>query len=80
YMVIATLAWNLKAWFGLLMPEKASGERVVKMEFRTFLNTIVNLPAQIVRTGRKILYRVLSYNSWLGDFFATWEYLCELRV
>lgn len=80
YMVMATLGWNLKAWFGLLMPQRASGERVVKMEFRTFLNTMVNLPAQIIHTGRKIIYRVLSYNSWLKDFFAAWEYLRVLQV
>ena len=80
YMVMAALAWNLKAWFGLLMPDKSQGERVVKMEFRTFLNSIVNLPAQIVRSGRKIIYRVLRYNSWLKDFFATWEYLRVLQV
>ena len=80
YMVMATLAWNLKAWFGLLMPDRAAGERVVKMEFRTFLNTLVHLPAQIMHTGRKIVYRVLSYNSWLKDFFATWEYLRVLQV
>jgi hypothetical protein len=80
YMVMAALAWNLKAWFGLLMPNKSQGERVVKMEFRTFLNSIMNLPAQIVRSGRKIIYRILSYNSWLKDFFATWEYLRVLQV
>jgi len=80
YMVMAALAWNLKAWFGLLMPEKASGARLVKMEFRTFLNSIVHLPAQIIHAGRKITYRILSYNSWLKDFFATWEYLRVLQV
>jgi hypothetical protein len=80
YMVMTALAWNLKAWFGLLMPNQASGERVVKMEFRTFLNAIVNLPAQIIHAGRKIIYRVLSYNTWLKDFFATWEYLRILPV
>jgi hypothetical protein len=80
YMVMAALAWNLKAWFGLLMPQKAAGERVIRMEFRTFLHTMVNLPAQIVQAGRKILYRVLSYNSWLKEFFATWEYLRTLQV
>ncbi len=62
------------------MPRKTSGEQVVKMEFRTFLNTIVHLPAQIIRAGRKIVYRVLSYNFWLKDFFATWEYLRVLQV
>jgi hypothetical protein len=80
YMVMAGLAWNLKAWFGLLMPRREAGERVVKMEFRTFLNAVVNLPAQIVHAGRKIIYRVLSYNSWLEDFLATWERFRVLRV
>jgi hypothetical protein len=80
YMVMAALAWNLKAWFGLLMPERAAGERVVRMEFRTFLNTIMSLPAQIIRSGRKIVYRMLSYNSWLKDFFATWERLRRLEA
>ena len=50
------------------------------MEFRTFLNALVHLPAQIIRAGRKIVYRVLSYNSWLKDIFATWEYLRALQV
>lgn len=77
---MAALTWNLKAWFGLLIPQKASGERVVKMEFRTFLNSIVNLPAQIMRAGRKIVYRMLTYNSWPKDFFAAWEYLRVLQV
>lgn len=80
YMVMAALAWNLKAWFGLLLPAKATGERVVKMEFRTFLNSFIRLPAQIVRTGRKVIYRILSYNSWLKDFFAAWECLRVLKV
>lgn len=80
YMVMAALAWNLKAWFGLLMPAKATGERVVKMEFRTFLNSILHLPAQVIRTGRKVIYRLMSYNAGLKDFFATWEYLRSLQV
>ena len=32
YMVMAALAWNLKAWYGLLMPDRSRGEEVVKME------------------------------------------------
>ncbi len=46
YMVIASLAWNLKAWFGMLMPNAGRGEQVLKMEFRRFLNTVVMLPCQ----------------------------------
>jgi hypothetical protein len=33
----------------------------------------VLLPAQIVRSGRKIIYRIMGYNHWLKDFFAAWE-------
>lgn len=80
YMVMAALAWNLKAWFGLLMPEKSRGAEVVKMEFRGFLQRLILIPAQIIRTGRRIIYRILGYNGWLKDFFATWESLRELRV
>ena len=79
YMVMASLAWSLKAWFGLLMPRKKRGEQIVKMEYRSFLNAIILLPAQIIRQGRKLIYRVLSYNSWLPDLFSTWERLRKLK-
>jgi len=73
YMVMSALAWNLKAWFALLMPEEAQSERYLKMEYRTFLNAIILIPAQIIRSGRKIIYRLLGYNRWLEDLFAIWE-------
>jgi hypothetical protein len=73
YMVMSTLAWNLKSWYGLLMPNRQRGLELVRMEFRRFLHAIVLLPAQIVRSGRRIIYRIMGYNRWLKDFFATWE-------
>jgi hypothetical protein len=78
YMVMATLAWNLKSWYGLLMPNRERGLELVKAEFRRFLNAIMMIPCQIVRTARRVIYRVLGYNSWLEDFFATWERLQRL--
>jgi hypothetical protein len=75
YMVMSALAWNLKAWYGLLMPNRERGLELLRMEFRRFLHLIVMLPAQIVRSGRRIIYRIMGYNDWLTDFFATWEYL-----
>ena len=75
YMVMAALAWNLKAWFGLLMPNRERGVQLAKMEFRRFLSVVVLPPCQIVRTARRVIYRLLGYNSWLVDFFATWERL-----
>ncbi len=78
YMVMAALAWNLKAWYGLLMPNRERGIELVKMEFRRFLQAIILLPCQIVRTAGKVIYRILGYNKWLSDFFATWERLRQL--
>ena len=80
YMVMTALAWNLKAWFGLLMPEKSRGAEVVKMEFRSFVQRLILIPAQIIKAGRKIIYRIMSYNGWLKELFATCEHLRELRV
>ena len=78
YMVMAALAWNLKSWYGLLMPNRERGLELVKAEFRRFLNAIMLIPCQVVRTARRIIYRVLGYNGWLSDFFATWERLQRL--
>jgi hypothetical protein len=77
YMVMASLAWTLKAWFALLLSEKgrwkqkhkAQKQAVLKMEFKKFRNAFIQLPCQIVRTGRKIVYRLLSWNSWFCVFF-----------
>ena len=72
YMVMASLAWTLKAWLALMLPEdgrwrqkhKAQKESLLRMEFKTFLNAVIRLPCQIVRTGRRIIYRLLSWNPW----------------
>jgi hypothetical protein len=80
YMVMTSLAWNLKAWFAMLMPDRERGSELLAMEFRRFLHSIILLPAQIVRTGRRIIYRIMTYNGWLKHLFATWEHLRWLRV
>jgi hypothetical protein len=80
YMVMTALAWNLKAWFGLLMPDRQRGAEIVRMEFRRFLHALILLPAQIVRTGRRIIYRIMAYNGWVKDLFAAWERLRCLWV
>jgi hypothetical protein len=35
------------------------------MEFKMFLNGLMRLPCQIVRTARRIVYRLLSWNPWM---------------
>lgn len=78
YMVMAALAWNLKAWAALWLPEpsgrwaekhRAEKQRVLRMEFKTFVNYFVRLPTQIVMQGRRLVYRILGWNPCLGIFF-----------
>jgi hypothetical protein len=76
YMVMASLAWTLKAWFALLLPEtgrwkdkhKAEKQSVLKMAFKTFVNAFIRVPCQIVRKGRRIVYRLLAWNRWQHVF------------
>jgi hypothetical protein len=76
YMVMASLAWTLKAWFALSLPETGrwaakhalEKRKVLRMEFKTFLNAIIHVPCQIVRAGRRIVYRLLAWNPWQEVF------------
>jgi hypothetical protein len=80
YMVMASLAWTLKAWFALLVRQRQRREALLRMEFRTFLNAIVRVPTQIVRTGRRILFRILGYNHWTRTFLETHGTIYRLRL
>ena len=76
YMVMASLAWTLKAWLALSLPEtgrwadkyQAEKSAVLRMEFKTFVNSFIQIPCQIVRAGRRIVYRLLSWNVWQHVF------------
>jgi hypothetical protein len=71
YMAIASLAWTLKCWCGLMVrpagrkderaEQQAARRRVLRMEFATFVNALVQLPAQVVRSARRLTYRLLTY-------------------
>jgi hypothetical protein len=74
YMVMASLAWTLKAWAALLLPvepghaqeHQAQKRSWLRMEFATFQAAVIELPCQIVRTGRRWIYRLLSWTPWQG--------------
>ena len=77
YMVMASLAWSLKAWSALILPEEGrwqekhreEKQKLLRMEFSTFRQAMMNIPAQIIRTGRKIICRLLGWNPWQSVFF-----------
>jgi len=76
YMVMASLAWTLKAWCGLLLPatrgrpgceHRARKQTLLRMEFKRFANALIRLPCQIIKSGRRIVYRLLAWNPWAGQ-------------
>lgn len=77
YMVMAALAWALKAWMALLLPvtprwrKKHEGERRrwLRMSFRTFRNAIIDVPAQIIQHGRQRIWRLLAWRAELPVLF-----------
>lgn len=66
---MASMAWSLKAWIALSI-EAASDESredhskeantLLRMEFRTSIASFIRIPAQIIRTGRRIVFRIMG--------------------
>jgi hypothetical protein len=88
YMVMASLAWSLKAWSALLVPVSprhaakhlTENTKLLRMEFATFRATFIQMPCQIVRGARRLIYRLLSWNPWQGAFFRLVERLHGCRL
>ena len=80
WMVIASLAWSLKIWFGLLREDVHEKNKIVRMEFRKFQRTLMTIPAQIVKSGRRLVYKILGYSRYLEPLFRSMDYLSPLRV
>jgi Transposase DDE domain group 1 len=76
YLVMTALAWDLKAWFALSVPEhprhkaahRDQKRRLLRMEFKRFVNAIILMPGQIVKGGHRLIYRLLSWTEWQGVF------------
>ncbi len=79
YMVMASLAWTLKAWFALLTRTGEERSVLLRMGFRRFLNSIVRVPCQIICTGRRVVYRILGYNQWTRTFMRTFARIRDLQ-
>jgi DDE family transposase len=88
YMVMASLAWSLKAWSALVLPEqgrwaekyRTQKRSLLRMEFSTFCVALIQVPCQVVRTAGRIVYRLLSWNPWQGVFLRLVERLHGARL
>ncbi|MFV0367002.1 MAG: IS1380 family transposase [Hyphomicrobiaceae bacterium] len=71
YMVMAMLAWNLKCWMSLSLKlagnsaarEKRAEQkrRMLRMDFSTFRQRLIHVPAQILEQGRQLTCRLLQW-------------------
>ncbi len=88
WMVMTSLAWNLKAWYALSLPAPAGDgpvavarreekRRVLRMEFRTFVEAFIRIPCQVLRTSRQQVCRLLGWNRWQDVFFRAVEALSK---
>ena len=79
YMVMAMQAWNLKCWFSLSLKEPGNAKartrhreqkrKLVRMDFNTFRQQMMQIPAQILASGRRLVYRLLTCDAVGGDSF-----------
>jgi len=77
WMVITSLGWTLKSWMGLLLPvsprwkkkHSAQKSEILAMEFRGFVNHYIKIPAQIIKSGRRVICRLLAWKPKLDIFF-----------
>ena len=76
---MATLVWNLKCWLALSLKEigppkqkakrRAEKHRLIRMDFCTFRQALILIPTQIIRTARRLIYRLLAWSESLGTLF-----------
>jgi hypothetical protein len=78
YMLMTALAWNLKAWLALWLPadpgrwhelHQTQQQTLLTCEFRTFVNRLMRVPCQVLKTGRRLVLRLLAWNDWQPLFF-----------
>jgi len=85
YMVMTALAWSLKAWFALRLPETgrwaaryaAEKAAVLRMEFKTFRQAFMLIPVHVVRSSRRLVFRLLAWNPWQAVFLRGFDQLRE---
>jgi hypothetical protein len=79
YMLIAALAWNIKAWFAMMLHRKTDRHDYIRMEFRRFFHAVVLIPAMVIRRARGITVRLVGYTPALDRLFSAWTTTERLR-
>lgn len=76
YMVMASLAWSFKAWTALTLrvderhrkQHEAERRTWLRMDFKTFVDNVINIPVQILKHARQTIWRILAWRPQLPVF------------
>jgi hypothetical protein len=79
YMVIASLAWTLKSWHAMMIPDGRKMKEALRMEFRKYYHNFIALTCQIVRGGRRLKCRIMGFNYHIETFLRSFETIRRLR-
>lgn len=87
YMLFASLAWTLKIWSGMMIRVKgnenqkrvrrSARDRIIKMEFWTYMNSLMLLPAQVIRGARQRVFRLLTYRPDVDLLFTLHDHISQ---
>ena len=72
YMVIATLAWNLKSWLAMMAHLIKDRRRYVAMEFRRFIRELIIVACHVIRRSRRTTLRIIGWQPSVDRLFSIW--------
>jgi hypothetical protein len=61
-------------WAARYAAEKAA---VLRMEFKAFLRAFILMPVQVVRSSRRLVFRLLAWNPWQAVFLRGFDQLLD---
>ena len=70
---------TIEAIYRMSHEQKLSRRDILRMEFKRFLVNFIQIPCQIVATGRRLICRILTYSRHLETFLATFDHIRQLE-
>jgi hypothetical protein len=80
YMVIASFAWTLKAWFALTLPRREDQKDVLSWEFRRFVESCIRVPCKVTMSGRRTHVDAVGYTDGVRLLLDSQEAISKLEL
>ena len=69
----------MKAWMSVCLPQRSEKLDLRRMEFRRFVNSVMLVPCQVVKTARAVVLRLLCWTRWADVIMDGHAYFREQR-